>query len=245
MNAERSLAQAPASSATRVVGLWRGREIDVLATIRLDHQALLFEQGTALVLRLALDALDGWNMHDTHALLYARGGDVLDIVLEADDARAVLRAALDEASTVPELARSLRAMGGAVGGNPAAQDRWFAPLLTMRRSLVGVSDPLRQVALFDVDRVRAELARALEELAAQRVGGDLPRTRALEAMLEEQTEGVRAALARVALAGTTLEGSAPDSRLADWRRWIQEVSALFRSADDAWPAIAQTLRDGP
>ena len=230
---------------TRVVGLWRGREIDVQTAVRLEHQSLLFERDAAVVLKLPLDALDGWQMLDTHALLYARGGDVLDMTLEHERARAVLRSALDEASSMPELARSLRAMGGSVGGNPAAQDRWFAPLLTMRRTLVGVSDPLRQVALFDVDRVRDELARALEELAAQRVGGDLPRTRALEAMLEEQTPDVRAALARVALAGATLEGSAPDSRLADWRQWVHEVRALFRSTDDAWPGIARVLSVGP
>lgn len=245
MSVNASSAAAPGLATTRVVGLWRGRDIDVQATVRLDRQALLFERDAAAVLRLPLDTLDGWQLRDAHALLYARGGDVLDLTLEHDGVRAVLRSALDEASSMPELARSLRAMGGTVGGNPAAQDRWFAPLLTMRRTLVGVSDPLRQVALLDVDRVRDELARALEELAAQRVGGDLPCTRALEAMLEEQTEGVRAALARVALAGATLEGSAPDSRLADWRQWVSEVRALFRSADDAWPAIAHVLSVGP
>jgi len=245
VNVDRPSGPAPDEPTTRVVGLWRGREIDVHTAVRRDHQSLLFEQDATLVLRVPLDTLDGWHILDSHALLYARGGDVLDMTLEHDGARAVLRSALDEASSMPELARSLRAMGGTGGGNPAAQDRWFAPLLAMRRTLVGVSDPLRQVALFDVDRMHDELARALEELAAQRVGGDLPRTRALEAMLEEQTEGVQAALARVALAGVTLAGSAPDSRLADWRQWVHEVRALFRRADDAWPAIAQVLSAGP
>lgn len=245
MNTGASSSPAPAIGATRVIGLWRGREIDVSASVRLDQHALIFEQGTASVLRLPLDALDGFQLLNAHAVLYSSSGDVLDISLEGESARAVLRLALDEASSVPELARSLRAMGGSADGNPAAQDRWFAPLIAVRKTLVGVSDPLRQLALFNVDRVHDELARALEELAAQHVGGDLPRARALEAILEEQTESVRAALARVALAGTTLEGSAPDSRLADWRRWVHEVRALFRSADDAWPAIAQALRDGP
>ncbi len=229
----------------RVVGLWRGTEVDTAATLRAEAQALLFERESAPSMRLQLSALDGWQLSVSQVVLYLHNGDVLDVALLSDSARATVRTALDAACSMPELTRSLRALGSAAGENEAPHDRWFAPLLGLRRALVGVSDPLRQVALFDADALGAELTRALLELAAQRTGGDAARARALEAVFEEETELVRVALARAALAASALEGSAPDSRLADWRRWVDALRELYEKADNAWPVIAASYRAGP
>lgn len=229
----------------RVVGLWRGNEVDAAATLRAEAQALLFEREAAPAMRLQLSAIDGWQLSVSQVVLYLHNGDVLDVALLSDSARATIRSALDAAGSMPELTRSLRAFGSAVGENEAQHDRWFAPLLGLRRALVGVSDPLRQVALFDADALSAELTRALLELAAQRTGGDAARSRALEAVFEEETEQVRIALARAALAASALEGSAPDSRLADWRRWVEALRELYERADNAWPVIAASYRAGP
>ncbi len=237
--------RAAEDATVRVVGLRRGREIDDIARVRFEDGALVFHPAAGSPLRVTLATLDGCRIGGSQATLYLHGGDVLEVTFAADGARAVVRAAIEAASTVPELTRSLRAFGRAHGDLASAHDRWFAPLLAVRRAVVGVSDPLRQAALFDVDRVGGEIARALEELAVQQAGGDPARARALEAVLEEETEPVRVALARVALASTTLEGSAPDSQLADWRRWMDTVRELFRRADDAWPGIAAALRTGP
>jgi hypothetical protein len=167
---------------------------------------------------------------------------VLDVSLLNESARLAMRAAIESAFTMPELTRSLRELGAIGGGDASAHDRWFAPLLTARRALVGVSDPLRQLALFDMDKLRDELARALAELAAQRAGGDAPRARALDAILEDETEPVRRAMARVAIAASALQGSESDSQLGDWRRWVRELLELYRAADNAWPSIARALR---
>lgn len=230
---------------SRVVGLWRGSEIDAAAIVRAEQQALLFERETAPVIRVPLESLDGWQLSVSQVVLYLRDGDVLDVALLSDSARATMRSALDAACMMPELTRSLRAFGSAVGDNEAQHDRWFAPLLTLRRTLVGVSDPLRQVALFNADELNAELNRSLVELAAQRAGGDAARGRALEAVFEEETEPVRVSLARAGLAASALEGSAPDSRLADWRRWVDSLRELYERADSAWPKIAAAYRAGP
>ncbi len=229
----------------RVVGLWRGSEVDTAAVLRSEQQALLFDRQAAPVMRVPLSSLDGWQLSVSQVILYLRDGDVLDVALLSDSARATMRGALDAACVMPELTRSLRAFGTAVGENEAQHDRWFAPLLTLRRALVGVSDPLRQVALFDADHLSAELNRAIVELAAQRTGGDPSRSRALEAVFEEETEPVRISLARAGLAASALEGSAPDSRLADWRRWVDTLRELYERADNAWPVIAASYRAGP
>jgi hypothetical protein len=227
---------------TRVVGLWRGREIDVRANLYVEIGALRFESDATPPVRVRMDGLDGCQLNATNAVLYLNSGDVLDVSLLNEAARLAMRAAVESAFTMPELTRSLRELGAIGGADAAAHDRWFAPLLVARRALVGVSDPLRQLALFDVDKLRDELARALAELAAQRAGGDAPRARALDAILEDETEPVRRAMARVAIAASALEGSDSDSRLGDWRRWVRELMELYRAADNAWPAIARALR---
>lgn len=213
--------------------------------LRLEEGSLAFvDEARGHRFRVPLDAIDGWQEVAGHVALYLHEGDVLDVDTREDDARRVLRAALDAAARPPEFARSLRALGASDAAEQAAHDRWFGPLLRARRSIEGVSDPLRQAALLDADALGAELARALVELAVQRTGGDGPRARAVEAALEDDTIAVRAALARLALTAGLLQGSAADSRLGDWRAWVQAVRALFRAMDDAWPAIARTLRDG-
>ncbi len=227
---------------TRVVGLWRGREIDVRANLYVEIGALRFESASTPPVRVRMDGLDGCQINATNAVLYLSSGDVLDVSLLNESARLAMRAAVESAFTMPELTRSLRELGAIGAADAAAHDRWFAPLLVARRALVGVSDPLRQLALFDVDKLRDELARALAELAAQRAGGDAPRARALDAILEDETEPVRRAMARVAIAASALEGSESDSRLGDWRRWVRELMELYRAADNAWPAIARALR---
>ncbi len=243
--------RSPSENATsesprvRLVGLWRGREINTRAQLHLDAHALHMASETGPSFAITLNSLDGYQLSPSHAVLYVHGGDVLDVSWLDEHARLALRQALDAACAMPELTRSLRAFGNPPTEAEAAHDRWFAPLLTMRRAVVGVSDPLQQLALFDVDRLAEELTRALTELAAQRTGGDPARTRALEAMFEEHTEAVRESLGRTALAATTLEGSAPDSRIADWRRWVDCLREVYERADAAWPDLAAAYRSGP
>lgn len=227
----------------RVMGLRRGREIDAELPVQLVADTLAFgEHGGTLVVPLV--EIDGWQEGTGRVTLYLTGGDVLDLSIDSDEARQLVRATIDAACAPPELARSLRAFGDVRQADHASHDRWFGPMLRARVAIEGVSDPLRQCALLDADRLGAEVERAIDELAAVRTGGDPARTRALAAGIEEETETVREAFARVALAAGTLEGSAPDSRLADWRMWIETVRSLFRALDDAWPAVARVLRDG-
>jgi hypothetical protein len=230
-----------AQAELRVVGLRRGREIDAELPVQLSAHVLTFGDGLLVV---PLAEVDGWQESEGHVTLYLTGGDVLDLSVTTDAARQLVRATIEAACSPPELARSLRAFGDVREADHATHDRWFGPMLRARAAIEGVSDPLRQCALLDADRLGAEVERAIEEMAAVRTGGEPSHTRALAAAIEEETEGVREALARLALAAGTLEGSAPDSRLADWRLWIETVRSLFRALDEAWPAVARVLRDG-
>jgi hypothetical protein len=241
-------APLPASTAnatvevSRLVGLWRGAEVDGPARMSREDGALSFERARGATLRIPFASLEGLEVVPPRALLYVRGGDLLDVRLDDDDARAFFRAVQDDVFALPEFTRSLRHLGAspARGGGEACE-RWFAPLLAARRRAAGVTDPLRQAALLEADQLAREMAVTLAELAALRTGGAPAPTRALEAMLEEETESVREALAGAALAAATLQGGAADTRLADWREWVQQVQVVFRRADEAWPGMERVM----
>jgi hypothetical protein len=124
----------------------------------------------------------------------------------------------------------------------AAHDRWFAPLLAARRSVVGVSDPARQVMLLDAAPLTQQLERAIAGIAVAQASGDAAEQRAVEAALEEEAEAVFTAIGIMGVAGDALRGGALDTRIADWRRWVETVRAVFAAADEAWNGMASALR---
>ena len=223
-----------------VVGIVRGREIDARAEVELDGPTLVIFWSRATPWRLALEGIDGASIGDRQLTLYLASGDVLD--LTGDDGLRVLGMQLmDRASVMPELTRGLRSLGSRRGTPGTAHDAWFAPLLSARRAVEGVSDPLRQVELLDAPRLTETITRVISELAAIRAPTDAAMQRGIEAALEEDAEPLFAALQRLELAADALRGSAPDSRLADWRRWVEMLRGVFAAADESWAKASEVL----
>jgi hypothetical protein len=232
---------APRATA-HVVGFVRGREIDATAELELDGPTLVIFWSRATPWRLALEGIDGVSLGNAQLTLYLASGDVLD--LTGDDTLRALGAQLvDRACAMPELTRGLRSLGSRRGTPGSAHDAWFAPLLSARRAVEGVSDPLRQVELLDATRLAETMTRVMAELAAIRAPTDAAMQRGIEAALEEDAEPLFAALARLALAADVLRGSALDSRLADWRRWVEMLRGVFAAADESWGRAAGGLGD--
>lgn len=224
----------------RIVGIVRGRELDAAATLSLDESVLVLQWTGAAPWRLALDGIDGCAVNDTHLTLYLASGDVLDCAGD-ESMRAFSTQLFDRACSMPELTRGLRALGSRRGAPGASHDAWFAPLLTARRSVEGVSDPLRQLALIDAAQLTTALNTVMSQLAAVQAPTDAAMQRAIEARLEEAAAPVFAALTRLALVGDELRGGALDTRLADWRRWVDALRDVFAEADAAWSACADVL----
>ncbi|MCC6242378.1 MAG: hypothetical protein IT353_06030 [Gemmatimonadaceae bacterium] len=217
----------------RVVGIVRGREINADAQLALDEHSLAILWDRAAPWRLALDGIDGLHAGDGHLTLYLASGDVLDV--SGDDALRLLGAQLQSrACAVPELTRGLRTLGSrrAVIGN--AHDAWFAPLMSARRAIDGVSDPLRQVTLVDAANLSRAMTTVISQLAAIEAPTDVAAQRAIEAILEEAAEPMFEAMTSLALAADILRASELDTRFADWRRWIDALRAVFVAADDSW-----------
>ena len=159
-----------------------------------------------------------------------------------DQLRALGLQLLDRACAMPELTRGLKSLGASRGMPVAAHDRWFAPLLAARRSVEGVSDPARQVLLLDPATLTKDIERAIAEIAATTAPGDPAEQRAVEAALEEEAATVFRAIESMGLAGDAVRGGALDTRIADWRQWVETVRGVFAAADDAWAGIAAELR---
>jgi len=231
--------ESPRATA-HVVGIVQGREIDAQAALELEDHALVILWTRAAPWRLSLDGIDGVSLGPAHLTLYLASGDVLELM--GDEALRTLGAQLvDRACLMPELTRGLRALGSLRGMPGSAHDAWFAPLLNARRTIEGVSDPLRQVELLDAPRLADSMRAVIAELAAIRAPTDAPAQRAIEAVLEEHAEPLFAAIARMALAADALRGSALDTRLSDWRRWVHTVREVFAAADESWGRAARLL----
>jgi hypothetical protein len=226
----------------RLVGIVRGRDIDGSATLSMEDHALVIALVGAHPWRLDLDALDGVVHRASHVTLYLHGGDVLDITGD-ETLRPLALKIIDDACAMPELTRGLRAFGSLRGAPGPAHDRWFAPLLEARRSVAGVSDVQRQVALVDARRIAEAMATVIARLAAEKAPKLMPMQRAIEAALAEESLPAFKALERVALCGDAVQGSAEDTRIADWRQWVVALREAFTAADECWPRCAAVLGD--
>jgi hypothetical protein len=227
----------------RVTGIVRGVDIDQTARVKLEQDSLVLEWADAASpWELAHEGLDGIVCSDSLVTLYLHGGDLLEL-RGADEIRTL---AVDLTRTLhgmPEITRGLRSLGSLRGSPGTAHDRWFAPLLQARRAVVNQSDPIGHVKAFDAATLRAELERAVEEIAVVNAPEGAHR-RALEAALEEEVEPVLAAIATLGELGSNVLNSPPDSRLHEWRKWVDQLRTVFAIADERWPACAAVLNEG-
>jgi hypothetical protein len=231
----------------RVVGVVRGRDVEAVADLSLDRDALVLEWLHATAWRLELDDIEGIGVGSRSVTVYLRHHDVLD--LEGPDAlRPFALAVMDRICRLPELTRGLKhfgaptgGAGGAAGTLHAAHDRWFGPLLAARASVHGVSDPARQIALVDGEALAVAMTDAMASMAAAMAPDHAAEQRALEAAIEDEAAALFAALAHLRAAAVSVHTGELDTRCADWRRWVAALSAVFAAADEAWGAIAEIL----
>lgn len=239
-----------------VVGIVRGKEVDSDAVLEFDGPTITIVWARAAPWRLSLEGIDGVTVDARQLTLYLRSGDVLelrssdvrDVLSERDgegaDSDALLKwgtQLIERATTMPEVTRGLRALGSRRGPLGAKHDAWFAPLLNARRAVAGVSDALRQAALLDAHHLAGAMRTVMTELAVIQAPSDAAVQRAIEAVLEEEAEPLFSALARLAVEAAALQGGALDTRLRDWRSWVDALRAVYEAADAAWVRSADVL----
>jgi hypothetical protein len=228
----------------RVTGIVRGVDIDRAARVHAGIDSITIEWLAAAPWELRFDGLDGVTLSSDVLTLYLHGGDLLELRGEhgINEFATTLSSSLH---AMPEVTRGLRSLGSLRGSPGAAHDRWFAPLLAARRSVVGVVDPERHLEAFDAARLRGEFERAVEEIAATNAPEGGAHRRALEAALEEEAEPVLAAIVRLGELAGRVRQSPSDAQLLEWRHWVDQLRTVFAIADERWVHCATVLRDGP
>ncbi len=144
---------------------------------------------------------------------------------------------------LPELTRSLRALGAARWLRDADHARFFTPLLTARRSAARVRTAEGQVAAFQADRLRRALADAVDQMAAGRHPRSAPDRRAFVARITDAGAGVWQSLDTLEQRGEALTAAGTDARAGAWNAWLAALQQLFLAADAWWMAIVEQ-RDG-
>jgi hypothetical protein len=235
----------------RVLGMVRGREIDRQARLSVEDDALLIAWQDATPWRLGFDGIDGFaagaagSSRDASLMLYLRDHDILELTGD-DELRLLGTRLLDRACRMPELTRGLRGLG-AVRTDRALQamhDRWFGPLLSARRVVQSVTDPVRQVELLDGAKLTDAMTRVISEMATTTSPTDPAEQRALEAALEDEAEPLLSALRAMTIAGELVRVGDADTHLADWRAWVETAKACYAAADEGWGGVVSVIANG-
>lgn len=145
---------------------------------------------------------------------------------------------------LPELTLALRALGSRRRrrGEGNEQERFFAPLLDARRGAARAGDVETAVTSFDPARLNTSFDKTIRALAADRAASGRPAARrALEARLQERLEPLRKELSELGECADALLRADEAARPAAWRRWADQLRAVFACADRCWPDLDAAL----
>ncbi len=226
-----------------VAGLYRGRELsgDGSVAVRGTSVSITMTEGAGVVLRI--DEIDGLRGNGSDLELFLDSGDVLQLSSASGMVR-VTEDIVQTAIALPELTRSLRALGARRAKPGADHDRFFAPLLSARRRAQGCATVEECLRICDAAALRAELDRHLRDFARARYPRSGADRRSLEADLEDAAGRAFARLDELAVAGNAVRKSDDTARFVAWREWTSALRAVFESADSSWLAIRPAL-EGP
>lgn len=144
---------------------------------------------------------------------------------------------------LPELTRSLRALGAARWLRDADHARFFTPLLTARRNAARVRTAEGHVAAFQAERLRRALGEAVEQMAAARHPKSAPDQRAFAARVTDAGAALWRALDELEERAADVAKAPAATRRDAWMAWVAVLERLFLAADAWWMAIVE-LRDG-
>ena len=145
---------------------------------------------------------------------------------------------------LPELTRSLRALGSARWLRDADHARFYTPLLTARRNAARVRSPEGHVAAFQADRLRRALVDAVEQMAASRHARSAPDRRAFAAQVTDAGAAVWSALDVMETRAVAVGKAGATAREEAWRAWVAALQQLFLAADAWWVTIVELRDDG-
>jgi len=224
----------------RVSGLLRGRDLAGEVLVLVDDEALRLDTTLGRV-TIPYGRLDGLRLVAAEMELFVSGGDAL-LFSESAALPELAHHLVRRVCMLPELTRSLRAMGSARAMPGPEHDEFYNALLDARRTAEHAAAPDAIRAAFDAPGLRAAVSQRLREFAAARYQKQPPERRALEAALLDEAEAFLARLALLERAQAALDASAEAERFARWREWSSTLRGVFEEADACWISLCGVLR---
>jgi hypothetical protein len=228
-------------------GLLRGRELDGEAMLSLDADALTLDTARGRI-SLALTQLEGIRVPGDVLELYLDTGDVIQLE-QAPDLNELATSIASQVCAIPEMTRSLRALGSGSLAAGEEHDRFFGPLLEARLIAERAPNLVALRAAFDAGALRAAIEQVIADIAAERYPREAGERRALSAELSDHAHELFARLAELERAEAALGASDDSERFVRWRAWSAVLRDVFRSADSSWieihPVLSEDRRGQP
>ena len=233
----------PAAAPRRVLlgGLLRGRELEGDAMVTLDADALSLDRAGGRI-AIPLARIDGLRVRGAALELCLAHGDVVQLT-QSPELAALAAEIVSRVCALPEMTRSLRALGAGSLAAGEEHDHFFGPLLEARLAAERAPNLTALRGAFDAASLRASIERVLEEIASNRYPGEAGERRALLAELTDNTHELFASMLDLARAETALAASDDSVRFVHWREWQTVLRSVFRSADSSWIVIHPVLSD--
>ena len=146
---------------------------------------------------------------------------------------------------LPELTRTLRAMGSSRRSSGALQSQFFLPLLDARKRAAAGRSAASCVGAFDPTELGQSLDRSLERIMAEWPDARPSARRALRAELQERVAVYARALATLGERAREVLAADDAAKLAAWRDWTAQLAATFHAADRSWMALRSVIDSLP
>lgn len=228
-------------------GLLRGRELDGEAMVSVDAESLALDTARGRI-SLALTQLEGIRVPGDVVELYLDTGDVIQLE-QAPDLNDLAIEIANQVCAIPEMTRSLRALGAGSLAAGEEHDRFFGPLLEARLIAERAPNQGALRAAFDAGALRAAIEQVIADIAAERYPSEAGERRALAAELSDHAHELFARIATLERAEAALGASDDSERFVRWREWSAALRDVFRSADSSWieihPVLSEDRRGRP
>jgi hypothetical protein len=156
------------------------------------------------------------------------------------DEERIREAATVEYGELPELTRTLRALGSSRRGG-TSQELFFNPLLDVLKRAASARTPDAKIRAFDAGDLRRALEKSIERIIADWPDDRPSVRRALRAELHHRVQSYTDALVTLAERASAAREADEETRLSRWRAWTVQLATVFDVADRTWLTLRNVV----
>ena len=160
------------------------------------------------------------------------------------DEERIREAATVEYGELPELTRTLRALGSSRRGG-TSQELFFNPLVEVLKRAASARTPDAKIRAFDAADLRRALEKSIERIIADWPDDRPSARRALRAELHHRVESYTDALVTLSERALAAHAAGEAERLESWRGWTVQLAMVFDVADRTWLTLRNVVDSLP